>query len=365
MNLGAPAQNHALQYFKPIDLSSLLPTQASDSMSQLWSDALHGLFRYDIATTWDGRPLTPPFVEITLQGFEAGVEMNVTAPFYNDTAPLGTPGQPFYRLWDYEVVEMFFLNKNNEYLEVEMGPWGQHLLLLLKGARNVIKHSLPLLDYIITERTDPEGTLPGQWKGSAMIPPDYFPPNVTFMNAYAMHGDPEEKRSAPEEKRPERQYLALYPAPQDDPSYQHPDFPLPQMRDLSGEVEAPVKPHSELGQLGVLVKTCAPFEPFGLLHPPRDLPSVPHHLTQQLQIVGCRPPAVQLPVDVNHVVLFCIFCHQLDLFRAIDFEFQVKDNINYSQIWQDAMDSGASSTSVVSGASVAVVVVVVVVVGYS
>ncbi|XP_063864755.1 uncharacterized protein LOC135102951 isoform X2 [Scylla paramamosain] len=234
---------HALEYFKPIDLSSILPTQAEDPMSQLWMDSLQGLFRYDIATTWNDQPLSTPLVEITLQGFEAGVEMNVTAPFYNDPAPPGTPGKPFYGLWDYEVVEMFFLNKNDEYLEVELGPWGQHLLLLLQGERNPIRHSLPL-DYIITERTDPVGNKPGQWKGSAMIPPGYFPPNVTLMNAYAIHGTDKD-----------RQYQALYPAPHDDPLYPNPDF------------------------------------------------------------------------------------HRLDLFRAIDFEFQVRDNKDYSQVWLDAMGS--------------------------
>lgn len=48
---------------------------------------------------------------------------------------------------------MFFLNDNDEYLEVELGPWGQHLLLLLKGERNAIKHSMPL-DYIAELPTD-------------------------------------------------------------------------------------------------------------------------------------------------------------------------------------------------------------------
>lgn len=54
----------------------------------------------------------------------------------------------------FTVVEMFFLNDNEEYLEVELGPWGEHLLLLLKGERNTINHSLPL-DYVIIERTQP------------------------------------------------------------------------------------------------------------------------------------------------------------------------------------------------------------------
>ncbi|KAK8744164.1 hypothetical protein OTU49_001028, partial [Cherax quadricarinatus] len=156
----APAPDfHALQYFQPINLTDLLPDQADNTISQLWTDALEGVFRYYITTTWDDVVLTSQPVEVTLQGFEAGVEMNVTAPFYNDPAPDGPAGQPFYGLWDYEVVEMFFLNDAEEYLEVEVGPWGQHLLLLLKGPRNTIKHSLPL-DYIVTQKTDPVGDQP-------------------------------------------------------------------------------------------------------------------------------------------------------------------------------------------------------------
>ncbi|KAK3853212.1 hypothetical protein Pcinc_040234, partial [Petrolisthes cinctipes] len=239
---------HALQYFQPIDLSSLLPTQSQAPMSQLWQDSLEGLFRYQLTTTWDSKPLSSTPVELTLQGFEAGVELNVTAPFYDDPAPNGIPGKPFYGLWDYEVVEMFFLNDNEEYLEVELGPWGEHLLLLLKGQRNTIKHSLPL-DYVITERTDPSAAgVPGTWKGSAMIPPGYFPPNVTRMNAYAIHGVDST-----------RQYQALYPAPTNNPNYTQPDF------------------------------------------------------------------------------------HRLELFRAIDFEYQVTDNSQYSQMWLDAIGSGATT----------------------
>ena len=48
-------------------------------------------------------------------------------------------------LWDYEVVEAFFLcSKNNHYLEVEVGPHGQHLALLLNGRKNIVKECLPL-----------------------------------------------------------------------------------------------------------------------------------------------------------------------------------------------------------------------------
>ena len=55
-------------------------------------------------------------------------------------------GEAFYQLWDYEVVELFFLNSESKrYLEVEFGPHGQHLVLLLNGGPDqCLEHSLPL-----------------------------------------------------------------------------------------------------------------------------------------------------------------------------------------------------------------------------
>ena len=67
-----------------------------------------------------------------------------------------------HQLWDYEVVEAFFLTTSTErYLELEFGPHGQHLVLLLDGRRNAIRHSLPL-EYQATI----EGKL---WKGEAKV----------------------------------------------------------------------------------------------------------------------------------------------------------------------------------------------------
>ena len=37
------------------------------------------------------------------------------------------------------MVEAFFLNHKDQYLEVEFGPHGQHIVLLLDGRRNAVK----------------------------------------------------------------------------------------------------------------------------------------------------------------------------------------------------------------------------------
>ena len=48
------------------------------------------------------------------------------------------------------------------------------------------------------------------WSGNAIIPLDYFPPDVNKINAYAIHGSGSN-----------RQYEALYPANE---TFQRPDL---------------------------------------------------------------------------------------------------------------------------------------------
>jgi hypothetical protein len=68
------------------------------------------------------------------------VELRILAPYYGDPPPPGGKvGEAYFKLWEYEVVEAFFLNQEDQYLELEFGPHGQHLMLLLQGAGNAIK----------------------------------------------------------------------------------------------------------------------------------------------------------------------------------------------------------------------------------
>uniref|UniRef100_A0A8C2PHC3 Uncharacterized protein n=1 Tax=Capra hircus TaxID=9925 RepID=A0A8C2PHC3_CAPHI len=152
---------------------------------------------FKIEHTWDGFPVKHEPVFVRLNPGDRGVMMEVSAPFFNDPpSPLGEPGKPFNLLWDYEVVEAFFLNDITEqYLEVELCPHGQHLVLLLSGRRNVWKQGLDLSFKVSRGEA--------KWEGSAFIPWSYFPPNVTKFNLFAIHGS-----------KDERSYEALYPVPQ-------------------------------------------------------------------------------------------------------------------------------------------------------
>uniref|UniRef100_A0A7N5K7L5 Chromosome 4 open reading frame 33 n=1 Tax=Ailuropoda melanoleuca TaxID=9646 RepID=A0A7N5K7L5_AILME len=152
---------------------------------------------FKIEHTWDGFPVKHEPVFVRLNPSVGGVMMKVSAPFFNDPpAPLGEPGKPFNKLWDYEVVEAFFLNDVTEqYLEVELCPHGQHLVLLLSGRRNVWKQELAL-SYKVSRGEK-------KWEGRAYLPWSYFPPNVTRFNSFAIHGS-----------KDKRNYEALYPVPQ-------------------------------------------------------------------------------------------------------------------------------------------------------
>merc|ERR1719342_1959737 len=97
---------------------------------------------FNIGLTWDGKPVDHVPAKITLEPGPSEIRVSVSAPFFNDPAPPGgLPGQAFFGLWEYEVVEAFFLNDKDQYLEVEFGPHGQHIVLLLNGRRNTVKRN--------------------------------------------------------------------------------------------------------------------------------------------------------------------------------------------------------------------------------
>jgi len=163
-------------------------------------------FNFSITTTWDGDPVGHNPIEFKVSTVnETSVKVDVSGPLFNDPGPpTAPPGSPCPELWEYEVAEIFFLGADDKYLEVELCPHGQHLVLLLNGTRNMIKDKLAL-NYTAT-RDGVNKT----WTGTAIIPLDYFPPRVLKMNAYAIHGS-----------RDSRQYEALYPATKE---FVTPDF---------------------------------------------------------------------------------------------------------------------------------------------
>ena len=160
---------HRLSKFQPIDFQYLLPDNKDSKLSATWETAIaeakvrqdlkiyfltlslllsqvgksapkEGRQEFKISGTWDGLPVDHEPVQINLEGDGGDLIIKIEAPFFGDPAPKGgKPGEAYFELWEHEVVEAFFLNDKEQYLELEFGPHGQHLMLILNGNRNAIK----------------------------------------------------------------------------------------------------------------------------------------------------------------------------------------------------------------------------------
>ena len=175
--------------------------------------------KYKFNTTWNNK-IAPDDAEITVEFSEisanselgkkygrAGLLLRVEAPFFDDPKlPEGTPEGFVNGLWNYEVVEIFFLGPNQTYLEIELGPRGHYLLFYLQGVLNVTNSTLRFDNYVAQISEDGK-----RWKGETFVPFDYLPPGVKWFNAYAIH-----------KSGPSRVYMSLFPVATQ--AYAEPNF---------------------------------------------------------------------------------------------------------------------------------------------
>ena len=104
------------------------------------------------------------------------------APFANDPKP-NCAKTVCWELWDFEVVELFLVGAQEPvpYTEIEISPWGNHLVLQLLGSRNVIAKELPL-QIISLERNE------ARWTANVVISKALLPKGELKVNAYRLSG---------------------------------------------------------------------------------------------------------------------------------------------------------------------------------
>lgn len=158
-----------------------------------------------VASTWDGCPLpSTELVDFSVRLDAECLLVTVTAPFYADPPPPGSGGE-MPGLWEYEVAELFLVGEGGHYLEIELGPHGHYLLLLLSGVRQVKKHLHP-----IEFATRISGR---HWQATLSLAKDHLPLPFSRANAYAIHGQGSQRR-----------YLAAFPVPGERPDFHQPQF---------------------------------------------------------------------------------------------------------------------------------------------
>jgi hypothetical protein len=168
------------------------------------SDATHEL---SIDRTWNGEPARDgEIVRLALRRRAAALEVVVDAPWHRDPPPPAAPG-PTDRLWEFEVVELFVAGADPgvpRYTEIELSPYGHHLVLRFVGVRNAVDRGLQL--GFAAERHG------RRWSGRAVVPARYLPAAPWRANACAIHGTGDSRR-----------YLAAQPLPGPTPDFHQPE----------------------------------------------------------------------------------------------------------------------------------------------
>jgi len=134
-----------------------------------------------IQHTWDGDALgEDEAVSVTMELGDVALTLRIDAPFHDDPPP--DSGD----LWTHEVVELMLAGADDTYVEVELSPHGQYLVLFLRGERNVV-HRGATLEY----RATLDG---GHWHGVAHIPVGWLPIETNRLNAFSIHGTKQKRR---------------------------------------------------------------------------------------------------------------------------------------------------------------------------
>lgn len=161
-----------------------------------------------IGSTWDAQQVAGKVAKVRLDSARGGLRVRVDSPFHGDPPPPGPPGST-PGLWNHEVVELFVAEAEPSgpvhYLEVELSPHGHHLVLRLRGVREVVEQGLDL-DY--QSHID---TASQRWVGEAILPVGWLPRAPHRMNAFAIHGTGRSRR-----------YLAWSPLPGPTPDFHQP-----------------------------------------------------------------------------------------------------------------------------------------------
>jgi hypothetical protein len=164
------------------------------------------LTRFVIGHTWDGVALAEQdTARVEVHWLENGdLSIGLDAPFANDPKPNGIK-TACWNLWDFEVVELFLVGKGEPapYTEIEISPWGNHLVLQLLGTRNVIAKELPL-QIVSLERGET------RWTAQAVISKKCLPEGELRVNAYRVSG-----------VEPNRQYHVTTPMVGIEPDFHH------------------------------------------------------------------------------------------------------------------------------------------------
>ncbi len=142
-----------------------------------------GETRLTVERQWDGSPCPDALVraEVSLAQTREGVRVHVRAPALADARiPAMPTGTRVANLWEYDVVEVFFVGPGHQYLELELGAGGHWLLLSFDEIRhrsNEHEHLALKVDWKQEA---------GIWMSETVIPLNLIPKPFRALNAFVI-----------------------------------------------------------------------------------------------------------------------------------------------------------------------------------
>ncbi|KAF4671705.1 hypothetical protein FOL47_001312 [Perkinsus chesapeaki] len=187
----------------------------------------------NIDYTWNGQPRDdlqanhkPVQFQLEYDNEKEELVIKVRAPFFNDCSippSKGETGYGTYELWNYEVAELFIEGKDNHYIEVELSPYGNFLILTFSAPRKATDDDVSLQNPPSTDIID------GHWISTLRLPKRLLPtplegsdPMFRF-NCYHIHGEGKDRKyyaafpdTNTEDKEPDFHRLQYFKALPDD-----------------------------------------------------------------------------------------------------------------------------------------------------
>ncbi len=156
---------------------------------------------------WDGDVCADDrlWAGVELSQNKEGIMVRVTAPVLHEQSVPDFPmGSRVEGLWNFDVVELFFVGPGHQYLELELGAGGHFLILGFDSIRrrsNAYETFQPIVRF--------EKTADKQWVSEMTIPWKMVPENLRALNAFAIMAG---------------QFLAYGALPGIEPDFHQPDF---------------------------------------------------------------------------------------------------------------------------------------------
>ena len=167
----------------PVNYGELIPGLSTNPMSSTWKNIIEKPLVYEIKRFYNSSLLDYPSSVFTIDSADnETLIVTVKSPFYNNPPPNVPDGTRTPVVDQYECSEVIFLNSDEEYLRIVLGPRGHHFVAMYEGEDIIVRANI-LLDIKASISRDRKS-----WLGTIKIPAEYIPFRTTFFNVYSSRG---------------------------------------------------------------------------------------------------------------------------------------------------------------------------------